>query len=97
MSEAPAQSTLPSLAPTPAPSSPPPPSESYLSDIDGAAPSLLDGGTTEYAFDAGTASGGSSLNLVSWKLDVNARDEDGVDKRGFNGGTADSKDLDTVS
>lgn len=82
------QSAIPSLAPTPVPSSPPPPSESYLSDIDGAAPSLLDGGTTEYAFDAGSASGGSSLNLVSWKLDVNARDEDGVDKRGFNGTAA---------
>ena len=87
MSAAQSQSALPSLAPTPAPSSPPPPSESYLSDIDGGA-SLLDGGTTEYAFDAGTASGGSSLNLVSWKLDVNVRDEDGVDKRGFNGEAA---------
>lgn len=88
MSASQAQSSVPSLATTPAPSSPPPPSESYLSDIDGAGQSLLDGGTTEYAYDAGTASGGSSLNLVSWKLDVNARDEDGVEKRGFNGETA---------
>lgn len=75
------QSSLPSSAPTPAPSSPPPPSESFMSDIDGAA-SLWDGGTTEYAFDASKAGDGSSLNLVSWKLDVHAGDGD---KRGFNG------------
>lgn len=97
MSAAQGPPTLPSSAPTPAPSSPPPPSESYLSDIDGAAPSLLDGGTTEYAFDVGTGSGGSSLNLVSWKLDVNAHDEDGVDKRGFNGEPAESRSGETSS
>lgn len=78
------QSSIPSLAPTPAPSSPPPPSESYQSDLDGGA-SLLDGSTTEFAFDVGKAGEGSSLNLVSWKLDVNATHGDEVDKRGFNG------------
>jgi hypothetical protein len=76
-------STLPSSAATPALSASPPPSESFRSDIDGA--SLLDGGTTEYGFDSGRLGEGSGLNLVSWKLDVNAHSEDGVEKRGFNG------------
>ena len=76
-------STLQSSAATPALSASPPPSESFQSDIDGA--SLLDGGTTEYGFDSGRLGEGSGLNLVSWKLDVNAHNEDGVEKRGFNG------------
>ena len=76
-------STLQSSAATPALSASPPPSESFQSDIDGA--SLLDGGTTEYGFDSGRLGEGSGLNLVSWKLDVNAHSEDGVEKRGFNG------------
>jgi hypothetical protein len=45
----------------------------------------LDGGTTEYGFDSGRLGEGSGLNLVSWKLDVNAHSEVGVEKRGFNG------------
>lgn len=45
----------------------------------------MDGGTTEYGFDSGRLGEGSGLNLVSWKLDVDASDQDGVDKRGFNG------------
>jgi hypothetical protein len=76
-------STLQSSAATPALSASPPPSESFQSDIDGA--SLLDGGGTEYGFDSGRLGEGSGLNLVSWKLDVNAHSEDGVEKRGFNG------------
>jgi hypothetical protein len=76
-------STLQSSAATPALSASTPPSESFQSDIDGA--SLLDGGTTEYGFDSGRLGEGSGLNLVSWKLDVNAHSEDGVEKRGFNG------------
>ena len=76
-------STLQSSGATPALSASPPPSESFQSDIDGA--SLLDGGTTEYGFDSGRLGEGSGLNLVSWKLDVNAHSEDGVEKRGFNG------------
>ena len=76
-------SSFQSSAPTPALSASPPPSESFQSDLDGA--SLLDGGTTEYGFDSGRLGEGSGLNLVSWKLDVNASDQDGVDKRGFNG------------
>ena len=76
-------STLQSSAATPALSASPPPSESFQSDIDGA--SLLDGGTTEYGFDSGRLGEGSGLNLVSWKLDVNAHSEEGVEKRGFNG------------
>ncbi|WRT65756.1 uncharacterized protein IL334_002704 [Kwoniella shivajii] len=73
----------PTSAPTPVPSSPPPPSESYLSDIDGTAPSILDTSFGESSYDIGRVDGGA-LNLVSWKLDVNARSEDGVEKRGFN-------------
>lgn len=75
------------VAPTPVPSSPPPPSESYLSELDETAPSLLDGGGTDggYAWDERKAeAGGQELNLVSWKLGVNAKGEDGVEKRGFN-------------
>lgn len=45
----------------------------------------MDGGTTEYGFDAGRLGEGGELNLVSWKLDVNANSEDGLGKRGFNG------------
>jgi len=77
-------STLQSSAATPALSASPPPSESFQSDLDGA--SLLDGGATEYGFDSSRLREGSGLNLVSWRLDVNARSEDGVEKRGFNGG-----------
>jgi hypothetical protein len=76
-------SSFQSSAPTPALSVSPPPSESFQSDLDGA--SLLDGGTTEYGFDSGRLGEESGLNLVSWKLDVNASDQEGVDKRGFNG------------
>lgn len=67
-----------SAAPTPAPSSPPP-SESLFSDIDGA--SVVDS-LDAYTFVPPTDP--AALNLVSWKLDVNARAEDGVEKRGFN-------------
>jgi hypothetical protein len=76
-------SAIPSSSATPVPTSSPPPSESFQSDIDGA--SLLDGGGTEYGYDSGRLGEGSGLNLVSWKLGVNASPEDGVDKRGFNG------------
>lgn len=76
-------SAIPSSSATPAPTSSPPRSESLLSDIDGA--SLLDGGTTEYGFDSGRLGEGSGLNLVSWRLGVNASSEEGVEKRGFNG------------
>ena len=75
-------SGLPSSATTPAPSSPPA-SESFFSDLDGTAASVLDGGEV-YAWDQSKVDP-SSLNLVSWKLDVNASTEDGVNKRGFNG------------
>ncbi|WVQ64963.1 uncharacterized protein L199_003133 [Kwoniella botswanensis] len=73
----------PTSVPTPTPSSPPPPSESFLSDLDGTAPSILDTSFGEPSYDIGKVDGGA-LNLVSWKLDVNARSEDGVEKRGFN-------------
>jgi hypothetical protein len=76
-------SAFQSSGPTPALSASPPPSESFQSDLDGA--SLLDGSTTEYGFDASKLGEGSGLNLVSWKTDVDAGNEDGVDKRGFNG------------
>ena len=71
-----------SSAGTPAPSSPPA-SESYLSELDGTAPSLLDT-SGDFAWDEAKVES-KTLNLVSWKLDVNARAGDGVDKRGFNG------------
>jgi vacuolar protein sorting-associated protein 54 len=74
-------SSFPSSAPTPVPSSPPP-SESFLSDLDGTAPSLLE--SADYSWTP-TKVDSHSLNLVSWKLEVNARAEDGVEKRGFNG------------
>ncbi|WWC87960.1 uncharacterized protein L201_002862 [Kwoniella dendrophila CBS 6074] len=72
----------PTSVATPVPSSPRP-SESVFSDLDGTAPSIL--GTTygEPSYDLGKVEGGA-LNYVSWKLDVNARNEDGVEKRGFN-------------
>ncbi|WWC68573.1 uncharacterized protein I206_102503 [Kwoniella pini CBS 10737] len=73
----------PTSAPTPVPSSPPAPSESFLSDLDGTAPSILDTSFGDPSYDLGRFDGGA-LNLVSWKLDVNARNEDGVEKRGFN-------------
>ncbi|KIR70785.1 hypothetical protein CNBG_9448 [Cryptococcus deuterogattii R265] len=82
-------SAFPSTAATPVPSSPPPPSESYLSELDGTAPSLLEttlGTNTfgvEQAWDS-TGGGLDRLNLVSWKADVNAHEGDGVEKRGFN-------------
>lgn len=83
-------SAFPSTAATPVPSSPPPPSESYLSELDGTAPSLLEttlGTNTfgvEQAWDS-TGGGLDRLNLVSWKADVNDYEGDGVEKRGFNG------------
>lgn len=68
---------------TPVASSPPA-SESLFSEFEGTAiGSVLDttfGDAWEPPADA------SALNIVSWKLDVDARVEDGVDKRGFNGG-----------
>jgi vacuolar protein sorting-associated protein 54 len=73
-------SAYPSASATPAPSSPRV-SESYLSDLDGTA-SVIDGG--DFDWDS-TKVDPTTLNLVSWKLDVNARAGDGVDKRGFNG------------
>ncbi|WVF65822.1 hypothetical protein IAT40_000559 [Kwoniella sp. CBS 6097] len=91
MSKSPALSHQPPIpTATPAPSSPPAPSESFLSDIDGTAPSVLDTsfGAGEGFWDEARAGEGDgdnrALNLVSWKLDVNARAEDGVEKRGFN-------------
>lgn len=80
MSRAP--STFASSAPTPAPSSPPA-SESYLSELDDTAPSLIET-SADFAWDARHVDP-TALNIVSWKLDVNARAADGVDKRGFNG------------
>nr|XP_018264784.1 uncharacterized protein I303_02963 [Kwoniella dejecticola CBS 10117]OBR86942.1 hypothetical protein I303_02963 [Kwoniella dejecticola CBS 10117] len=76
----------PTSAPTPVPSSPPAPSESFMSDLDGTAPSILEtsfGSLGDPSYDIAKVDGGA-LNLVSWKLDVNARTEDGVEKRGFN-------------
>lgn len=75
-------SAFPSSVPTPAPSSPPA-SESILSELDGTAPSLLET-SAEYGWEPNGVDS-KALNLVSWKLDVNARAEDGVEKRGFNG------------
>lgn len=75
-------STRPSSAPTPAPSSPPI-SESFLSELDGTAPSILDSAAGDILWDGGKVDP-TTLNLVSWKLDVNARSEDGLEKRGFN-------------
>lgn len=67
---------------TPAPSSPPA-SESFLSEFDGTVSvmdtSFGDGAAWEPPADA------SSLNIVSWKLGVDAHVDDGVEKRGFNG------------
>ncbi|WVQ93468.1 hypothetical protein IAU59_000542 [Kwoniella sp. CBS 9459] len=93
MSKPPASSFQPPVpSATPAPSSPPAPSESFMSDIDGTAPSVLDTsfGAGDGFWDEARAGEGEGdgdnrgLNLVSWKLDVNARSEDGVEKRGFN-------------
>jgi vacuolar protein sorting-associated protein 54 len=68
--------------PTPVASSPPP-SESFFSEMDGTiAGSMLD---TSFADVWDAPADAAALNIVSWKLDVNARIEDGVDKRGFNG------------
>lgn len=83
-------SAFPSTAATPAPSSPPPPSESYLSELDGTAPSLLETtvGTNTFGVEPAWDSIGGGLdrlNLVSWKADVNAHEGVGVEKRGFNG------------
>ncbi|OWZ27431.1 hypothetical protein C343_05816 [Cryptococcus neoformans C23] len=82
-------STFPSTVATPVPSSPPPPSESYLSELDGTAPSLLETtlGTNTFGIEPAWNSidgGLDRLNLVSWKADVNAHEGDGVEKRGFN-------------
>jgi vacuolar protein sorting-associated protein 54 len=78
-------STRPSATATPAPSSPPPPSESFLSELDGTPPSALGTGSLRDFAPAAPKVDPTSLNLVSWKLDVNARAEIGVEKRGFNG------------
>lgn len=69
---------------TPVPSSPPA-SESFFSEFDGTA-SVMD---TSYGDAAAwePPADASALNIVSWKLDVDARVEDGVEKRGFNGGS----------
>lgn len=72
---------LPSASATPVPSSPPPPSESFLSDIDGTAASVLDT-SGDFQWDAGSS--GHGLNLVSWKKGVDDGDET-ADKRGFYG------------
>jgi hypothetical protein len=40
--------------------------------------------SVDFGWD-GAGADHTTLNLVSWKLDVNARAEDGVEKRGFNG------------
>ena len=77
-------SAFPSTAATPAPSSPPP-SESFFSDIDGTAPSVVET-NGDFTYEHASVDP-STLNLVSWKLDVNARAEDGISKRGFNGQT----------
>ncbi|TYJ51446.1 hypothetical protein B9479_007981 [Cryptococcus floricola] len=81
--------SLPPSAPLSARSpSPPPPSESFLSDLDGTgtAPSLIE--TSLGAHDAvwEQPKDASGLNLVSWKYGVDAGhgDGDGVGKRGFN-------------
>lgn len=71
---------IPSASATPAPSSPPP-SESFFSELDGTAPSVLDT-SGEFQWDAGTS--GHGLNLVSWKKGVEEGDE-ASDKRGFYG------------
>lgn len=77
-------------AATPAPSSPRM-SESNLSELDGTAPSVVETSGGDYGsaagWDAGASVDAKTLNLVSWKLDVNARAEDGIEKRGFNGGS----------
>lgn len=83
-------SAFPSTVATPVPSSPPAPSESYLSELDGTAPSLLETtlGTNTFGVEPAWNSidgGLDRLNLVSWKADVNAHEGDGVEKRGFNG------------
>ena len=75
-------SILPPSVAAPAPSSPPA-SESFLSELDGTAPSVVET-SADFGWDA-LHINPATLNLVSWKLDVNARAEDGVDKRGFNG------------
>nr|ODN89258.1 hypothetical protein L204_06195 [Cryptococcus depauperatus CBS 7855] len=70
--------------PTPTPTSPPPFSESFLSDLDDIAPSLLE--TTlsiaDYPQWEAIETDPKNINLVSWKLDVSAKD--GVEGRGFN-------------
>ena len=75
-------SSFPSSGPTPAPSSPPP-SESFFSELDGTA-SVVETSAIDLGWDDAKVDP-SSLNLVSWKLGVNAKAEDGVNKRGFNG------------
>jgi hypothetical protein len=60
----------------------PPPSESFFSDFDGTAGSVLD---TTFGDGWEPPADASALNIVSWKLGVDAQVTDGVDKRGFNG------------
>lgn len=67
--------------PTPVPSSPPA-SESFFSEMDGTA-SVLDTSFGDLGWEP--PADASSLNIVSWKLGVDAHVDDGVDKRGFNG------------
>ncbi|WVR03759.1 hypothetical protein IAU60_000754 [Kwoniella sp. DSM 27419] len=76
-------SSTPSVVPTPVPSSPPAPSESFMSDLDGTAPSVVETSYGDTTWDGGRVDP-TILNLVSWKLDVHATSEDGVEKRGFN-------------
>ena len=77
-----APSRLTSSAPKPIPSSPPV-SESAFSELDGTTPSVIET-SAEFAWDVRKIDP-TALNLVSWKLDVNARAGDRVEKRGFNG------------
>ncbi|KAL1406348.1 hypothetical protein Q8F55_008047 [Vanrija albida] len=67
--------------PTPVPSSPPA-SESFFSEIDGTAASVLETSYGDITWEP--PADASSLNIVSWKLDVDAHVDDGVDRRGFN-------------
>lgn len=75
-------SATPGFDTTPVPSSPPA-SESFFSEFDGTA-SVLD---TSYGDGAAwePPENANALNIVSWKLGVDAHVEDGVGKRGFNG------------
>jgi hypothetical protein len=81
----PAPASNPASLPPTAPSSPPPRSESFLSDIDSLAggSSVAGGYAVDAYFDVAKVDVGT-LNLVSWKQGVDAG-SDRSDKRGFNG------------